>query len=234
MNSLPWFRLYIDLLNDHQVQSLPDPLFRAYINTLCIAAVNNPRGQLPALPQYAFALRFSEKAAEKVRDKLVSAGLLEQIEENSGNFSIKNWEELQPVSDSSSQRVQEHRLRMKRFQPVTETVSVTAQREIDVDLDQKRGEETASVSLSASQDHSFKLTEERWQKAQSIGVPSKAWVEKETAKFDLEHGDKLHTYKDPDKAWLKWLHRGKEYAEQHPNVVPMTPQRRSKMFFAEG
>ena len=124
---------------------------------------------------------------------------------------------------------------MKRFQPVTETVSVTAQREIDVDLDQKRGEETASVSLSASQDHSFKLTEERWQKAQSIGVPSKAWVEKETAKFDLEHGDKLHTYKDPDKAWLKWLHRGKEYAEQHPNVVPITtPQRRSKMFFAEG
>ena len=65
-------------------------------------------------------------------------------------------------------------------------------------------------------------------------MPSKAWVEKETAKFDLEHGDKLHTYKDPDKAWLKWLHRGKEYAEQHPNVVPMTPQRRSKMFFAEG
>lgn len=233
-SSLPWFRLYTDLLNDPQVQTLSDAHFRAYLNTLCIAAAHNPRGELPPLKGYAFALHRTEQQASKTLASLLAAGLLEVYQ---GVTKVKNWEELQPVSDGSCERVQQHRQRMKRLQPVTETVTVTAQKRdrSDIDLDKKRGEqnETVTGSLSASQDH-FKITEERWQKAQSIGVPSKAWVEQETAKFILEHGDHLHTYKDPDKAWLKWLHRGKEYAEKHPNVVPIANPPRRKMFFAEG
>lgn len=90
-------------------------------------------------------------------------------------------------------------------------------------------------SPTASQDHSVQITDERWQIAQKAGFTDRAWIEQETSKFNLKGRSFAARYPTVENAWLMWLTRGKEYAEKHPNVVPITtPQRRSKMFFAEG
>ena len=126
---------------------------------------------------------------------------------------------------------------MKRFSNVSSAVTETAP---ESESDQIRTESEQSQSrsdrqtdsLSASQEFVFDLTEARWQQALQAGFTNRIWVEQETRMFVLKA--KI-VPKHPDKAWLAWLYRGKEYADRNPKVVPIqTPPRRSKMFFAEG
>jgi hypothetical protein len=46
-SSLPWLRLYIEVLNDPKVQNLSDRLLRAWLNLLCVAP--KYRGVLPEI-----------------------------------------------------------------------------------------------------------------------------------------------------------------------------------------
>lgn len=114
-----WFRFYDDALNDPKAQALPDALFKAWINVLCIASKHD--GALPALRDVAFLLRLSEAKAAEMLTKLSMAGMLDRVD---GGFTPHNWDARQYKSDSPNERVKRHR-EGKRNAACNVTSSVT-------------------------------------------------------------------------------------------------------------
>ena len=99
-----WFRFYSEALDDDKVQALPAPLFKHWVNLLCLASYN--QGEIADLRQAAFRLRLSPQRAEKVIAGLVSRGLLEPGGEG---WTPHNWAGRQFASDDVADRVRKHR-----------------------------------------------------------------------------------------------------------------------------
>lgn len=108
-----WFRLDDDVVNDPKVQSLPDALFRAWVNVLCVASKHG--GQLPPLRDTAFILRLTDAKAAEILTKLCQAGLLDK---DGNTFKPHNWDARQFKSDVSTERV-------RRFRNAKRNVSET-------------------------------------------------------------------------------------------------------------
>lgn len=122
-----WFRFYDSVLDDPKAQKLTDPMFRAWVNLLCLA--NRNGGMIPAdMSALAFSLRTTEAKVKGLVDALSRAGLMDVSE----TFLIPhNWSERQFKSDVSTERVKRFRQRsMKQdgngFRNRSETVSETA------------------------------------------------------------------------------------------------------------
>lgn len=92
-----WLRLYTEILNDPKVQRLPDSLFRAYINFLCIAKEYSDDGALPPKKDIAFFLRCPQKTVEKLCDGLQKNELLDA---DGDTFIIHGWNNRQYESDN--------------------------------------------------------------------------------------------------------------------------------------
>ena len=156
---MKWFRLYSSVLNDPKVQQLPPEMFKHWINMLCVASENTPRGELPPLDDLAFALRIRRSTCEKLLKKLAEAGLIEEsFPEVSGEFSesfpkvsIHNWEQRQRESDNIAARVEKHRRRKHAESDAGAIGNVTLQvtevkRSVDTDTETDTDEETLSLS----------------------------------------------------------------------------------------
>ncbi len=101
-----WFRFYHESLDDPKVQRLPGDVYKTWVNVLCIASRNNPRGCLPSMEDIGFALRVSTDDAQSMIDDLASRGLIDRTPEG---LAPHNWSERQRRSDSSAPRVAKHR-----------------------------------------------------------------------------------------------------------------------------
>lgn len=103
-----WFRFYDDAVNDPKIIDLPDDLFRAWVNCLCIAAKND--GVLPEMKHVALVLRVKPTKAAALVTRLVAAGLMD----NHGSlFTPHNWQGRQFKSDDSGPRVKKHREKLR-------------------------------------------------------------------------------------------------------------------------
>lgn len=71
----PWLRLYVDMLDDHKVQTLPLHLFKAWVCLLAMAKVHD--GTLPSANEIAFRLRMSQHDAQAAIDSLIDKGLID-------------------------------------------------------------------------------------------------------------------------------------------------------------
>src|SRR5688572_19370896 len=112
-----WFRFYESTLDDPKVQKLPDTLFRAWVNILCLASRNN--GTIPP-DDVAFCLRVSATKAGAILEKLRAVELIDGAD---GRLTPHNWNARQYKSDVSTERVQQHRERQRN---VSCNVSVTS------------------------------------------------------------------------------------------------------------
>lgn len=131
-----WFRFYDDSLNDPKVQLLPNWLFKAWVNILCLASKNG--GQIVP-DQIAFALRCSGEEAAEILNLLNDAELIDNID---GKITPHNWSGRQydnrdganrlagAAGDSTAAaRMQRHRNKERnanRNTTVTDTVTQTA------------------------------------------------------------------------------------------------------------
>jgi hypothetical protein len=115
--SLPrqWIRLYTSVLDDPKIQTLPDSLFRFWIDCLLLCGLRGD--SLPLTSHCAFRLRISERQVVARRSSLVSLGL---IDETPDGFKMHDWEQYQYDSDSSTGRV-------KRFRNVSRNAHETVQ-----------------------------------------------------------------------------------------------------------
>lgn len=79
--TMKWLRLYVDVLDDPKVQRLPAPLFKVWVNLLCLTQKHG--GHLPSLDDIAFALRMSESDTATALESLTERGAL-TIDESGG------------------------------------------------------------------------------------------------------------------------------------------------------
>lgn len=99
-----WFRFYDDVVNDPKVQRLPAPMFKLWINLLCIASKCG--GTLPVISDIAFALRISEGKVLAAIDELAAAGLLDKTD---AGLEPHNWHGRQYESDGAAERMKRYR-----------------------------------------------------------------------------------------------------------------------------
>ena len=119
-NSDPWLRFYVRTLNNPKVQRLPGNAFKGWVNLLCLAKEYD--GALPPVEDISFRLRLSNRKVETLLKSLRLKGLVD-------GDRMHDWDEMQYHSDSSTERVKQHRERAKAHpRNVSSNVSVTAQR----------------------------------------------------------------------------------------------------------
>jgi hypothetical protein len=114
-----WFRLYPDLLRDPRVQGLRPVMFKHWINLLCLASENTPRGTLPDVRTMALALHLRADRCQNVVRSLTRRGLFDVTTEG---LQPHNWGNRQYKSDSSTERV-------KRFRNAHETHQIQIQKQ---------------------------------------------------------------------------------------------------------
>jgi hypothetical protein len=103
-----WFRFYAEAINDPKIQKLPPHLFKTWVNLLCIACSTD--GVLPpSRDDLAFSLRLSVHDTNLQIDELIGLGLIDI--RSDGKLEPHNWRERQYISDTSSERVQRHRIK---------------------------------------------------------------------------------------------------------------------------
>lgn len=104
---MTWLRLYVSILNDPKVATLPPDVFRAWVLFLCVASDLDSEGVLPMLPELAFRARMSPEEAGRHLDSLAQVGLLENAE--TGRPAFHRWRHYQPPSDNAAKRMSARR-----------------------------------------------------------------------------------------------------------------------------
>lgn len=104
-----WFRYYTNSLDHPKIQKLPVDLFRAWVNCLCMARLNN--GYIFDVADAAFRLRASEEKTQQWIDDLLKRRLLDETPEG---IRPHDWDEHQYPSDSSTERSRKSRQRRKQ------------------------------------------------------------------------------------------------------------------------
>ncbi len=102
----PWLCLWDRTLEAEKAQLLPPPLFKAWINLLCLANRQEPRGILPAIKSIAYALRVDTKKAAMMMEQMVEAQLIDRIGDV---LQMHDWDEWQYQGRSSAERSKEWR-----------------------------------------------------------------------------------------------------------------------------
>jgi DNA-binding transcriptional ArsR family regulator len=104
-----WFRLYHDLIDSAKIQTLPDRTFKFWINVL--AATDRKRaGVIPSVSELDYRLRLPQGTAEALLIELIDAKLVDQaVEDGTRVLRPHDWDEWQPNSGLSTQRVRKFR-----------------------------------------------------------------------------------------------------------------------------
>ena len=106
----PWLRLHTSILDSKKIQTLPDRLFKPWLNSLAIA--NRHDGILPSLDDYAFEMRLPLEKAKKYRSELVERKL---IDEHDGIYTMHDWEFWQFENGTSEKQKSSAAERQKRY-----------------------------------------------------------------------------------------------------------------------
>jgi VCBS repeat-containing protein len=197
----PWLRLYNAVLDDPKLQRLDPPIFKAWINLLCLAGQQEDRGTLPDLPEMAFRMRMTEPEMDETLHELIAAKL---IDEEWGLYSIHNWTKYQYDSDTSTPRVR--KLRDKKKETLHETLHVTPMKRkrnvIDTEEIQIREEKEKPLTGSKRtlpKDWSMSIEEESY--AREHGLDPKT-VAREFSEFYWSHGRAMA---DWHLTFLRWV-----------------------------
>ena len=141
MNGGRWFRLYVGVVHDPKVQSLPPRLFKFWINLLCITAEND--GVIPPLSVVVTSLKSRTDVVEAFLNDLKNRGLIDQIE---GRLEPHNWRIRQYKTETSAERT-------KRWRKRQSDVTVTAP-DTDTDTDRVKKLNNNIIKASNSCAHS--------------------------------------------------------------------------------
>ena len=150
MNSLPWFRLYTEMIDDEKLGLLAFEDRWHFVALLCLKG----KGVLDSEPdtellQRKVALKMGLTCAEleKVISRLARMGLVDKE-----TFQPFAWRARQMQSDSSTERVKAYRERMKKDGTAVKrfgNVAVTAQ-DTDTDTDtDKEGDTEKTVGFAS-------------------------------------------------------------------------------------
>jgi hypothetical protein len=155
-----WWRAYEEAVDDPKLQRLPDALFKAWFNLMCLTSRHG--GSLPPIEDIAFSLRLSETKTRAILAGLENKGLLDRTE--SGAFQPHNWNARQYKSDTSTDRVKQFRERKAQQDGnVSSAVAVTPpETETETETEQNRAEKTVRAVAVATRPEAEKIFDERF------------------------------------------------------------------------
>lgn len=216
---MKWFRFYSDALDDPKVQRLPPPLFKAWVNILCLASKND--GALPPEDEIAFALRENDETFHETFQALLHARFLDVTVTG---YTPHNWREWQQKSDDVNARVRLHRQRKQQDETLPKrysNVTVTAQTRPEKNREEEKREEIPPVAIATSPKGGkrtprilvadFQPSEEQVEQAIDYGVPPEQ-VAFETEKWRDYHAAKGDVVKDAPASWRTWMRNAVTYA----------------------
>lgn len=96
---MPWLRLWVDILDDPDLDALPKDTCWAWTRLLAVAKRNDPQGQLPPAKRLAVILREPQSKVTRYLNELMSAGL---VDEEGGVLVMHNWARWQPKEDRTN------------------------------------------------------------------------------------------------------------------------------------
>lgn len=242
-----WFRFHAEAINDPKVQRLSPPLFKTWINLLCLASREG--GVLPALADIAFAMRREESAVESDLQALEELRFLDRVE---GVLRPHNWDKWQYKDFGAGERMQ--RYRKRRNEAATNGVTGDGSGDADVtpqnqnqnqnqnrsDSDQNRGGGAGAPSRKKG----TRLPDD-WQ----VSAALRAWVKAEGLRIDWRaETEQFRDYwrakpgaagvkLDWDATWRKWMRKAERdlprgFASSAPADDAMQWRRRLEGFKA--
>jgi hypothetical protein len=107
-----WFRMHSEVRSDPKIQTMPGDLVKSWLNFLCFACEN--QGYLPRAEEMAWELRTTPGKIERSIVLLLDRGLIEDRQEG---LYMHSWDFRQFHSDSSTERVREHRKKQRETFP---------------------------------------------------------------------------------------------------------------------
>lgn len=133
--SARWFRFYADAMRHPKVAKLPDPLFRLWVELLCVAAEND--GHIPPEESLKHMLKRRLDHLSRGLKDLIRASLIDPLDDG---YAPHGWDKRQYKSDVSTDRVRKHRTKRN----VSETPPDT---ETDIPSSKDEGAESDSDKL---------------------------------------------------------------------------------------
>ena len=109
-----WIKLWVEILEDPKVQTMPDRLWRRMAELFLIAGKHNQDGVLPPVIEMAWVLRLDPGELIKDLKQLAKIGGKgrEIVVKESGGWILKNYEKRQSATPAK-QRMEEYRKRIK-------------------------------------------------------------------------------------------------------------------------
>lgn len=117
-----WFRFYADTMRHPKVAKLSDPLFRLWVELLCVAAEND--GHIPPANDLKHVLKRRLDHLLRGLEDLLRASLIDSLEDG---YRPHGWDKRQYKSDVSTDRVRKFREKrnVSETPPDTETDTET-------------------------------------------------------------------------------------------------------------
>lgn len=231
--SLPWFRLYSELLNDPKVQMMSEVNRWRFIGLMCIHSRNVSETLHETLheTEIAFQLRISLEDWMETKQVFIEKKFIDP------SNKLLNWDKRQFVSDSSTARVQRHREakkgtqvktkeNMKRFRNVTVTPPDT-----DTDTDIKEIIPNGITKKKTTAPENFVVTDRHRELAKKNN-----WTnpEDEIDGFLDHHIAKGSKFFDWDRAFYTWLRENKNRRKNRGDpIINQAKQEEIKQLYRE-
>ena len=118
-----WIKLYIEMLDDPKIGTLPDGLCWRFVQCCLMAGRHNLKGAIPDTRQLAWAFRLDTNDLEHEMQQLASIGLVEKIV---NGWMVKNFEKRQAAT-SPAERMKYMRERQHKEQYSNDDVTSSLQ-----------------------------------------------------------------------------------------------------------
>jgi DNA-binding protein Fis len=136
----PWFRLYSEFADDPKVQIMPEAMQRRLVMLMC----SRCKGETLHETQRAFQWRISREELNETKRIFVEHGFIDD------DWTLRNWDRRQYVSDVSTERVRKHRQAKKQHE-TNGTVTVTPP-DTETDTDTEKNNHTLSATDGEKQE----------------------------------------------------------------------------------
>ena len=144
-----WIKLYIEMLEDPKIGTLPDGLCWRFVQVCLLAGKYNNGGAIPNTPQLAWVLRKNSDDLDHELQQLAGVGLIERMV---GGWFVKNFAKRQArMTNAEKQKAYRDRQHHEQYTDVTKALpnvtQITDNRLTDTDTDTDKEQKPTLFSL---------------------------------------------------------------------------------------
>lgn len=138
----PWFRQHSKFAHDPKVQMMPEAMQRRLVMLNCMRCSNT----LETLQEQeiAFQLRIDVTALAETKALFIEKGFVDE------NWNLLLWDEEQYASDSSTERVRQHRERQRQAALASETEKERFSNGLDTEQNRTEAEQKRQASTAGA------------------------------------------------------------------------------------